>query len=88
MQKKTASTRQGCLQAERVGFDPTIPFGIRVFETRALGQLCDLSEPGPVYHGPLRRAKYEPCACAQLSAGHLSVVHHGLFESARALMMS
>ena len=34
----------GPAQAERVGFEPTIPSGIRVFETRALGQLCDLSE--------------------------------------------
>jgi hypothetical protein len=30
-------------QAEREGFEPSIPRGIRVFETRALGQLCDLS---------------------------------------------
>ena len=30
-------------QAEREGFEPSIPFRIRVFETRALGQLCDLS---------------------------------------------
>ena len=32
-------------QAEREGFEPSIPFRIRVFETRALGQLCDLSKP-------------------------------------------
>lgn len=41
---KTKTPRgMGFRQAERVGFEPTIPFGIRVFETRALGQLCDLS---------------------------------------------
>ena len=38
-------------QAERVGFEPTIPFRIRVFETRALGQLCDLSKTGQIITG-------------------------------------
>ena len=31
--------------AERVGFEPTIPFGIRALQARALDQLCDLSNP-------------------------------------------
>ena len=29
--------------AEREGFEPSIPSGIRAFQARALGQLCDLS---------------------------------------------
>ncbi len=29
--------------AERTGFEPVIPCGIRAFQARALDQLCDLS---------------------------------------------
>ena len=41
--KKRTPWPRGSDVAEREGFEPSIPFGIRVFETRALGQLCDLS---------------------------------------------
>ena len=36
-------------RAESEGFEPSIPFGIRAFQARALDQLCELS---------LKRNKY------------------------------
>ena len=45
IQKKNTTDCGVFIFADRVGFEPTIPFDIRALQARALDQLCDLSNP-------------------------------------------
>jgi hypothetical protein len=58
--KRFKNNRLGCIRvcrstlrvAEGVGFEPTRPFSLVIFETTALDQLCDPSLPRLIYHAP------------------------------------